>query len=303
MPIAPLQSRRVLGVRLDATSYADLTARVIAWAHARESRYVVFSTVSAVMGARASIQAPVQPLFQTPSRHHNTTNSPQIATNTHTLNNPEICGPRPLESITSSTYFDVIENADLVTADGMPLVWMLRKLGIPSASRVYGPDATPLILQAAEREGLPVGFYGGTAPVLDRLLALVHHRYPQLQVNYAFAPPFRPLTPAEDLEVVEKITSSGIRILFVGLGSPKQDIWNQSHRGTLPCVMLGVGAAFDFLSGHKPQAPKWMQRNGLEWLFRLATEPRRLGKRYLRHNPHFAVRAIWQLLTKQGVNP
>ena len=117
-----------------------------------------------------------------------------------------------------------------------------------------------------------------------------------MRVTYSCSPPFRPLSRDEDERVTREINASGARILFVGLGSPKQDIWMAEHRGKVNCVMLGVGAAFDFLSGTKPQAPRWMMRAGLEWLFRLATEPRRLWRRYLRHNPRFAVLFGLQLL-------
>jgi len=193
-------------------------------------------------------------------------------------------------------YADVLEQADVVTSDGMPLVWMLRGLGLPDASRVYGPDLTPEILAAAERDGIPVGFYGGTEHVLTRLLSKVQQQYPNLRIQFSEAPPFRAPTPEEERRTVHTILRSDIRILFVGLGSTKQDQWMHAHRGKIDCVMLGIGAAFDFLAGAKPQAPRWMQRSGLEWLFRLVTEPRRLGRRYLKHNPRFAMLALAQLI-------
>jgi N-acetylglucosaminyldiphosphoundecaprenol N-acetyl-beta-D-mannosaminyltransferase len=114
-------------------------------------------------------------------------------------------------------------------------------------------------------------------------------RFHGLRVAYAHAPAFRQLTPEEDAAVVREINDSGARILFVGLGCPKQERWMASHKGCVNAVMLGVGAAFDFLAGSKPQAPAWVQRAGLEWLFRLATEPRRLWRRYVYHNPRFVV--------------
>jgi len=181
----------------------------------------------------------------------------------------------------------VMNAADLVTPDGVPLVWALRALGLQGATRVYGPYLTPRLLAAAEREGLPVGFYGAAPETLERLLGMVRRNYPKLRVAYAWSPPFRPLTPEEDEEVTGKINSSGARILFIGLSSPKQDEWMHRHRGRVEAVMLGVGAAFDFLAGTKRQAPAWLMPLGLEWLFRLLTEPRRLWKRYLKHNPRF----------------
>jgi N-acetylglucosaminyldiphosphoundecaprenol N-acetyl-beta-D-mannosaminyltransferase len=110
------------------------------------------------------------------------------------------------------------------------------------------------------------------------------------------SPPFRPLTPEEDLAVVDRIASSGALLLFVGLGCPKQENWITEHVGRVHAVMLGVGAAFDFIAGGKRRAPRWMQRSGLEWAFRLASEPRRLAKRYLKHNPRFVLRFFRQLL-------
>jgi len=201
-----------------------------------------------------------------------------------------------MEARRSPDYKIVMEQADLVTSDGMPLVWMLRWLGARSATRVYGPDLTPLVLKAAADAGVPVAFYGGTQAVLARLVSLVTRRFPRLRVAYAEAPPFRPLSRKEDEQTVESINRSGARIVFVGLGSPKQDRWMHAHKDRVQAVMLGVGAAFDFLAGAKPQAPRWMQSSGLEWAFRLATEPGRLGRRYLTQNPKFVLLAVAQLL-------
>jgi len=200
-----------------------------------------------------------------------------------------------MEARRSSDYRAAMDLADLVTSDGMPLVWMLRALGVPGASRVYGPDLTARVLEAAAQAGLPVGFYGGSKTVLARLLGVVQERFPGLQVAYAEAPPFRALTEDEDARTTEAINQSGARILFIGLGSPKQDRWMHQHKDHVEAVMLGVGAAFDFLAGAKAQAPRWMQSSGLEWAFRLATEPRRLWRRYLKQNPAFAVLALAQL--------
>jgi N-acetylglucosaminyldiphosphoundecaprenol N-acetyl-beta-D-mannosaminyltransferase len=181
----------------------------------------------------------------------------------------------------------VYAEAHLVIADGMPLVWGLRMLGVASAARVYGPELTPIVLRQAERAGVPVGFYGSTPEVLDRLRTVVRTRFPALDVVYSESPPFGESTPAEDQRTVRDIEASGCRILFVGLGCPKQERWMVAHRGRINAVMIGVGAAFDFLAGTKRQAPPVMQRAGLEWLFRLLVEPRRLWRRYLRHNPRF----------------
>lgn len=187
--------------------------------------------------------------------------------------------------------------ADLVTPDGMPLVWALKLLGVKDATRVYGPDLMPELCARAERDGIPIGLYGGSPDTLERLQAALEQRYPRLCIAYAESPPFRPPSADEDAATVDVIAASGARILFVGLGCPKQERWMAEHRGRVPAVMVGVGAAFDFLAGRKPQAPRWMMRAGLEWLFRLATEPRRLWRRYARHNPRFVALLARQLLT------
>jgi len=201
-----------------------------------------------------------------------------------------------MEAHDSPGFMEVMNSADLVTPDGMPLVWALRLLGFSSAGRVYGPDLMPFLLGAARDSQTPVGFYGGSPEVLQQLTERASERYPGLQIVYSYSPPFRALTPEEDAEVVDNIRRSGARVVFIGLNSPKQDIWMAQHRSRIPAVMLGVGAAFDFFAGAKPQAPRWMMGIGLEWLFRLVTEPRRLWRRYLRHNPRFVVLFVMQLL-------
>ena len=201
-----------------------------------------------------------------------------------------------MEGHDAPAFQAVMNQADLVTPDGMPLVWGLRLLGWKGATRVYGPDLTPIVLARAAADGLPVGFYGGSPEVLEQFVQAMTARFPELKAAYAFSPPFRPLTPAEDQQVVQEIKESGARILFVATGNPAQELWMAAHRGKVPAVMIGVGAAFDFLTGAKRQAPRWMMGIGLEWLFRLATEPRRLWKRYLRHNPRFVVLFALQLI-------
>jgi N-acetylglucosaminyldiphosphoundecaprenol N-acetyl-beta-D-mannosaminyltransferase len=203
-----------------------------------------------------------------------------------------------MEAYDRHDFRNVINGADLVTPDGMPLVWSLKLEGVRNASRVYGPDLTPFVLRAAEQQGVPVGFYGGSSFVLDRLLARVKREYPRLPVVFAQSPPYRPLTLEEDREMVKAIRRSGARVLFVGLGCPKQERWMADHRGQIQAVMVGVGAAFDFLAGSKRQSPRWMQAIGLEWLFRFATEPRRLWKRYMKHNPRFVVLMAVQLMAR-----
>jgi N-acetylglucosaminyldiphosphoundecaprenol N-acetyl-beta-D-mannosaminyltransferase len=198
-------------------------------------------------------------------------------------------------------FMHVMDQADLVTPDGMPLVWGLRWLGVEGATRVYGPDLTPSVLDAAEREGLAVGFYGGTPTVLEALVAMAGRRWPNLRITYTYSPPYRDLTAEEDVQIKQAIDASGVKILFVGLGCPRQETWMAIHRDHLQAVMVGVGAAFDFLAGTKGQAPRILQRAGLEWLYRLATEPKRLWKRYLLQNPRFALLFGAQVLRAVGL--
>jgi len=202
-----------------------------------------------------------------------------------------------------ASYKSVMNEADLVTPDGVPLTWAMRLLGCTGQRRVYGPRLTEVVCELAELERVPVGFYGSSPEVLSSLVGRVRVRWPALNIAYSYSPPFRELTPEEDARASANIAASGARIVFVGLGSPKQDRWMAEHRGRIPAVMLGVGAAFDFISGNKPQAPSVMQRVGLEWLFRLATEPRRLWRRYLVNNPRFVGLFTLQLLRRtSGTN-
>jgi len=206
-----------------------------------------------------------------------------------------------MEGFDSSGYREMINSADMVTPDGMPLVWMLRLRGSP-ASRVYGPDLMRLLLAACEEKGLSIGLYGASPRVLDRLVAAIQKQHPKLAIAYACSPPFRELTTEEDARIVADIQASGAQVLFVGMGCPKQERWIINHQGVVPAPMLGVGAAFDFIAGVKRYAPAWLQRLGLEWLFRLLTEPRRLWRRYALHNPRFVVFAALQLFRVKNFN-
>jgi N-acetylglucosaminyldiphosphoundecaprenol N-acetyl-beta-D-mannosaminyltransferase len=192
-----------------------------------------------------------------------------------------------MEAFDDPDFRGLVNSADRVTPNGVPLVAALRRAGVTQAQRVYGPTLTPAVCARAEQLGLSVGFYGGTNAVVKALGSELSSRYPKLDIAYSYAPPFRALSEAEDAEVVAAIRDSGVKILFVGLGCPNQERWMAEHRESLACVMLGVGAAFDFLAGRKRQAPTWMQGLGLEWLFRLATEPRRLWRCYLIGNTRF----------------
>jgi len=182
----------------------------------------------------------------------------------------------------------IFNASGLTTPDGMSIVWILRRSGHRDVGRVYGPD---LILACCERfleQRYRHFLYGGRTEEIDQLRSRLQERFPGLAVAGVYAPPYGPLTPEEDRQVVQQINQSGADIVWVGLGSPKQERWMAEHLGRIDApVMIGVGAAFEFLGGLKPQAPRWIQRSGLEWLFRLATEPRRLWPRY-RSYPLFA---------------
>lgn len=243
-----LMSRSILGMRVDATSYDDATARIVHWAQAGESRYVCASNVHMVM-----------------------------------------------ESHDSSEFKAVVNGASLVTSDGVPLVWALKMLGVSEASRVYGPTLTLHVCEQAAREGLPIALYGGTPESLEAFAQVLYRRYPGIQLPCQIAPPFRALTAEEDEAYTRQIVDSGARIVFVGIGCPKQERWMAAHAGRIPAVMLGIGAAFDFHSGRVRQAPALIQRLGLEWLFRLIMEPQRLWKRYAKHNPRFVALFVQQL--------
>ena len=174
--------------------------------------------------------------------------------------------------------------------DGMPVVWGLNLLGENLPDRVYGPELTDRYCGRAAERGHRVWLYGGHTPeVLDQLAAALERRHPGIDIVGRWSPPHRPLTEAEDREIAARINADRPDVVWVGIGVPKQEKWMARMRPLLEApVLVGVGAAFDFLSGRKRQAPPWMQRRGLEWLFRLSQEPRRLLVRYLRYNPAFA---------------
>ncbi|AIE74347.1 MULTISPECIES: WecB/TagA/CpsF family glycosyltransferase [unclassified Synechocystis] len=200
----------------------------------------------------------------------------------------------------NKSYQTIINQALLVTPDGMPLVWALKLLGRGEATRVYGPDLMLTICQQAMGENLGIYLYGGTEDCLIKLKVNLIKRFPQLNIVGTDAPPFRPLEPEEERMALRKIKQSGARILFVGLGCPKQEIWMANHYQKLDLVMIGVGAAFNFHSGLVSQAPRWLMAMGLEWLYRLLMEPGRLWRRYLVNNPAFLILFTWQWLTKKS---
>jgi N-acetylglucosaminyldiphosphoundecaprenol N-acetyl-beta-D-mannosaminyltransferase len=189
----------------------------------------------------------------------------------------------------------IVNESGLSTPDGMPLVWLSQWAGHRSANRVYGPDLMLALCDRAQATGTRHYFYGGREGVAGRLAEKLRARFPRLTIAGLYTPPFRPPDADEDQEVVDTINASNADIVWVGLGTPKQDYFVARHRPRLQApVLIAIGAAFDFHAGLMPQAPRWMQRSGLEWLFRLAHEPRRLAYRYLVYNPQFVVRVALQ---------
>jgi N-acetylglucosaminyldiphosphoundecaprenol N-acetyl-beta-D-mannosaminyltransferase len=180
-----------------------------------------------------------------------------------------------------------LRQADIATPDGMPLVWALRALGHNQRERVYGPELMRRALVDKQSKHRHF-FFGSSSETLDKLLAAIRRLNPDVHIVGAIAPPFRALTQSEEDEVLDEIRRSGTKVVWVGLGMRKQELWMHRVKDRLPGVtLLGVGAAFDFLAGTTKQAPSWMQSSGLEWIYRLRQEPRRLWRRYLWNNPAF----------------
>lgn len=205
-----------------------------------------------------------------------------------------------METFDSPLFDNVVKSASLVIPDGRPLVWAQHLLGCDDATQVRGYDLLKFLCAKSAMSGLKIGLYGGASDVVLKSIAeSLASEFPGLCITYMFSPPFRPLTSEEDDEVVSQIINSSVDLLFVGIGCPKQELWMYHHKEKLNCVMLGVGAAFDFISGLKKQAPEWMQVCGLEWLFRLFCEPNRLWRRYLINNPRFIYHFTRQLLFKK----
>jgi N-acetylglucosaminyldiphosphoundecaprenol N-acetyl-beta-D-mannosaminyltransferase len=208
-----------------------------------------------------------------------------------------VCGVHGvMESQQDEALRDIHNRAGLVTPDGMPLVWLSRHYGFPRTQRVYGPDLMLATFEDQELRRRRHYFYGGAEGVPELLASRLSARFPGLVVAGTWSPPFRQLTPEEEREIDVRINDTGAEFVWVGLSTPKQERWMSAHRaGLSAAALLGVGAAFDFHAGLKSQAPRWMQRAGLEWLFRMASEPRRLGKRYLVNNPRF----VWELIRRE----
>jgi N-acetylglucosaminyldiphosphoundecaprenol N-acetyl-beta-D-mannosaminyltransferase len=199
-----------------------------------------------------------------------------------------------MESVRDPHLRQIHNSSGMTTPDGMPMVWSAKWAGADQVSRVSGPDLMFELAARASERGWTSYFYGGKAGVPELLAERLEDRYPGFLTVGTFSPPFGTISPAEDAQIVDAINEVRPNLVWVGLSTPKQERWMASHIERLNgSVLLGVGAAFDINAGLVRRAPQWMQRTGLEWLFRLGTEPRRLWRRYLRNNPAFATRVIF----------
>jgi N-acetylglucosaminyldiphosphoundecaprenol N-acetyl-beta-D-mannosaminyltransferase len=202
-----------------------------------------------------------------------------------------------MEAQADPDFKNILNRAFLCTPDGMPMVWAGKMNGHQEMDRVYGPDLMLEVCAWSEKSGCRHFFYGGTAGVAELLAEKLKVKFPQLIVAGTYAPPFRPLNPEEQAQLQERVAVLQPDIFWVGLSTPKQEKFMAEYLPKLDAtLMLGVGAAFDFHSGRVRQAPRWMQRSGLEWFYRLCCEPRRLARRYFRNNPLFVMQFFSQML-------
>jgi len=193
-----------------------------------------------------------------------------------------------MQSLEDPAMLAIQRMAGMVTPDGMPLVWIGRLQGHREIERVCGADLVEFVCDHGREDGLRHFFYGGKPGVAEKMAERLKQRFPGLQIAGTYCPPFRPLSTEEDADVVALVRQTETDVLWVGISTPKQEFWMRDHLDRLPGVtMLGVGAAFDFISSEVRRAPLWMQRAGLEWLHRLCSEPRRLWRRYLVMAPKF----------------
>jgi N-acetylglucosaminyldiphosphoundecaprenol N-acetyl-beta-D-mannosaminyltransferase len=204
-----------------------------------------------------------------------------------------------MEAFDSPSFQNVVNEADLVVADGKPLAIIQRVLGQKNAQQIRGEDLMKSICELCTERGIRVGLFGASNESILRVVReRLENSHENIEISYSYSPPFTSESPEIRDEVIEDIKDAGVGVLFVGIGCPKQEKWMSNHKTKLNCVMIGVGAAFDFISGEKPTAPKWCKSAGLEWLYRLSTEPRRLWKRYLWHNSRFICLICWHAVRR-----
>ncbi|WP_299794745.1 WecB/TagA/CpsF family glycosyltransferase [Ramlibacter sp.] len=195
-------------------------------------------------------------------------------------------------------HHEALSRADMVTPDGAPVAWSLRAFTHMPQMRIDGPTLMWRLCEQAASAGTPIFLFGSTDETLAKLVARLRREWPNLRIAGTMSPPFRAMTVQEDEEIIRQINASGAKMLFVGMGCPKQEKWIDAHRGKIGCVMLGVGAAFDYHAGTIKRAPDWVRQAGMEWLFRLAAEPRRLWRRYFYTNSIFIWLSIRSVLSR-----
>lgn len=203
-----------------------------------------------------------------------------------------------VEASNDLAFSNIVNEADWVTTDGVPLTWALRLLHGIKQDRIAGFDLLSDLTRRAAEEHISIFFYGSTPEMLKQVTARCYKLYPSIQIAGTLSPPFRPLTWSEEEDIITHINETGARLVFVALGCPKQERWMAQMRGKIQAVMVGVGGALPILAGTQSRSPMWVQRAGLEWLHRLAMEPRRLFKRYAVTNSLFVVRLARQLLSQ-----
>ena len=212
------------------------------------------------------------------------------------ISNVHMC----MEAFDSDEYKEIVNNSDLNLPDSAVIRFVQKTFTMCNIGKTKkGVDIVLDLCRLASTKGKPVGFYGSSQNTIEMLTEKVQKHYPELDIKFKYSPPFRSLTEAEDKRIVNDINSSGVKLLFVGLGCPKQERWMAEHKDKLNCVMIGVGAAFDFIAGTTKASPAWVHDYGFEWLYRLMSEPRRLWKRYLKQNPRFIWYFFLQLLGKK----
>tara|TARA_R110002167_G_scaffold179835_2_gene379884 strand:- start:205075 stop:205800 length:726 start_codon:yes stop_codon:yes gene_type:complete len=205
-----------------------------------------------------------------------------------------------MEAHDCEKFRNIVNNANLVLADGRPIFWAQKILGYKQAKQIRGQGLMTELCHHSELLNLRIGLYGGhNKEILDKVTNELLKLFPKINISYQFSPPHRVLSASENNKVVGEINEADVDILFVGIGCPKQERWMAKNVNSLSCVQIGVGAAFDFIAGEKKQAPKWLQKIGLEWLFRLLNEPRRLALRYLKQNPRFVYYFLAHYCTKK----
>lgn len=202
-----------------------------------------------------------------------------------------------MEAYWNSQFSLVLKNADMVAPDGMPLVWMMKLMGFRQQNRVAGTDVLLALCRLASKQNISVLFLGSEETTLNKMRVKLEQEFPHLDIAAMVPLPFRLLTPLEDEAIVQKINESRAGLVFVSLGCPKQEYWMHEHQGKVQAVTIGLGGAFPVLAGIHKKAPLWIQNLGLEWLYRLIQEPRRLWKRYARTMPPFVWLSLRQLVT------